>query len=128
MVPCPSQEDVYWILRATVKEGMLNDLKALQREMSSVVMTSEPGCLAYEWHLAADEKSCHIYECYSGSDAILVHVTGTFATFQERFFQCLTPIGMEIYGSPSDEVRAAAAPFNAVYFNRFGGFNRSWTI
>jgi hypothetical protein len=31
---------------------------------------------------------------------------------------------MEIYGSPSDEVKAVAVPFNAVYFSRFGGFKK----
>jgi hypothetical protein len=50
MVPTNSEEDIYCIIRATVNEGMLSDLKALQLEMSSATMSSDHGCLAYEWY------------------------------------------------------------------------------
>ena len=59
-------------------------------------------------------SSCHINERYANSAAVMAEL-GTFgAQFAERFLGCVEPTSINVYGEPSDEVRAALDGFGAV--------------
>lgn len=116
-------EDVYWVMAATVKDGKLDDLKSLIHELVSEKQTSEPGTLNYEWTLSDDEGTCHIYERFADSAAVLAHLAG-FPAFAERFMDALEATGFVVYGDPTAEVREALAPFGAVFMTPVGGFAR----
>ena len=116
-------ENVYWVMAATVKDGKLEDFKALLRELVSEKRTSEPGTLNYEWTLSEDARTCHIYERFADSAAVLAHLAG-FPGFAERFMAVLAPTDFVVYGDPSAEVREALAPFGAVFMTPVGGFAR----
>ena len=57
-------------------------------------------------------------------DPQLAHLGNFGAHFAERFMDCVTPTSIDVYGEPSDEVRAALAGFGAVHHGTFGGFSR----
>jgi quinol monooxygenase YgiN len=117
-------DTVSWNLQLRVKEGRLDDLRALMREMVAST-EAEAGTLAYEWFLSDDGSACHICERYTDSSAAMEHLGNFGAKFAERFLDCLEPTSLHVYGAPSAEARAALDGFGAAYLGSFGGFSRA---
>ena len=114
---------VSWSLQMSVREGRLDDAKALVPEMVAATR-DEAGALTYEYFLSDDGTSCHIYERYADSDAVMAHLGNFGANFADRFMACFEPTSLSVYGQPSDEVRAALDGFGAVYLATLDGFRR----
>ena len=119
-----TNDHVFWILEADIKAGQLDKLKALMREMVEGTRRDEPRALNYEWFIADDGKSLHLYERYADADAVMVHRENFAQKYSERFFACLTITKMTLYGKLNSEIRAAFAPSNPVYMSMADGFAR----
>jgi quinol monooxygenase YgiN len=116
-------DDVSWNLQLAVRDGGLDEARALMVEMIAATR-DEAGALAYEWHFSADGTTCHINERYADSAAAMAHL-GTFGSeFAERFLGVFSPTAFSVYGDPTDDLRAALAGFGAVHLERLGGFRR----
>ncbi len=115
---------VSWVLEINVKDGQLDALKALAREMSEATQADEPGASHYEWFADPDGMTVHIYERYADSAATMVHLGNFGAKFAERFLACVDPARLMVYGDPSAEVRDALAGFGAAHMTQFAGFAR----
>ncbi len=115
---------VSWVLEVNVKDGQLDALKALAREMSEATQADEPGASHYEWFADQDGNNVHIYERYADSAATMVHLGNFGAKFAERFLACVDPARLMVYGDPSAEVRDALAGFGAAHMTQFAGFAR----
>lgn len=115
---------VCWMVEMEVREGRGDDLRALMAEMATATERNEPATLDYEWSLSADGRTCHLWERYADSAAALVHGATFNARFAARFLDVLAPIRLTLYGSPSDEVKAALAPFAPVLMAPAAGFSR----
>jgi quinol monooxygenase YgiN len=116
-------DNVYWMLTLKINDGKLDDFKRLATEMS-VATKDEPGALVYEWHLAEDGSTCHIYERYADSSATMTHLGNFGSKFAERFMALATPQSFFVYGKPNDQVKGALADFGAAYLTQFAGFVR----
>ncbi len=115
---------VSWILELSIKEGEVETLKALMSEMVEATQANEPGALIYEWFISEDETSCHIYERYADSAAVMTHL-GNFQThFGKRFMSILTPKRMIVYGNANEKVRGALSTMGAQFLGELGGFAR----
>jgi quinol monooxygenase YgiN len=114
---------VSWHLNMEVREGKLEDLRALMEEMVESTR-GEEGTLAYEWFLSDDTKTCHLYERYRHSEAAMVHLNTFADKFALRFLECLEPHAIHVYGEPSDELRRAHSNYGAVFLGTLGGFTR----
>jgi quinol monooxygenase YgiN len=114
---------VSWNLQLAVREGRLEALRSLMDEMVASTR-SEPGTLAYEWFISADETVCHLYERYRDDAAALAHIGRFGAVFAERFFACVEQTGFHVYGGAGPDVRAALDGHGVVFLDRFGGFSR----
>lgn len=114
---------VSWSLQMKVRDGSLNDARALVREMVASVR-DEPGALTYEFFLSDEGSSCHIYERYADSDAVMAHLGNFGANFAERFMGCFEPTSFSVYGPASAEVRGALEAFGATHFATLDGFRR----
>jgi len=115
---------VSWVLQMSVRDGRLDDAKALVSEMVEATRQNEPGTLAYEYFLSDDGSACHSYERYSDSDAALTHL-GTFGEkFAERFMRCFEPTSLFVYGAASEGLRSAVDGFGARYLSELAGFSR----
>jgi len=102
----------------------LENWKALMAEMVEATHANEPGALAYEWFIDADGSTCHLYERYLDSDAVMVHL-GTFGSrFAGRFMALASPSQMFVYGDPDDRVREAVAGMGPMHLGPLGGFSR----
>ena len=113
---------VSWNLRVSIRDGHFDKFKALMEEMVDSTR-KESGTLAYEWFLSEDSKSCHIYERYSDSDAVLTHLRNFRSKFADRLLECVEPKSMTVYGEPADAVRTALEGFGAEFLSSFGGFS-----
>lgn len=114
---------VSWNLQLAVRDGQSASLEHLMKEMVEATR-SEPGSEAYEWFLSEDGSTCHIYERYADSAAVMTHLATFGARFAERFLGCLDVTAFHVYGNASDEARAVLDGFGAVYLAPFGGFAR----
>lgn len=115
---------VSWNLQVSIKEGQLEDFRALMNEMVAATRADEPGTLGYEWFVSPDGTACHIYERYTNSAAVMAHLGNFGAKFADRFLGCVQPTALWVYGEPTDEVRTALGGFGAEYLGSFGGFSR----
>lgn len=115
---------VYWILELQIQDGKDQDFRALMREMVKDTEANEPGTLAYEWSMSDDGKLCHIFELYSNSAAVMVHLAKFGDQYAERFFQVLSPVRFVIYGSPSQLVKNALSIFEPAYMKMVDGYRR----
>jgi quinol monooxygenase YgiN len=114
--------EISWLLEVAIHPGQEGNFRGVANDLIASTK-SEPGVLAYEWNLNEDGTVCHIYESYRDSAAIQSHHQ-SFATFAERFMQACRPTRFNVYGAPSDEVKAGLAGLNPVYFSLLGGFSR----
>ncbi len=117
-------DTVHLLLALNIKEGELDNFKALMKEMVDATKANEPGTLNYEWFVSDDEKTCHTYERYADSAATMAHLTTFGQEFAERFLAVLEPVQFVVYGNPNDEVRTAVAGFGAVHMSKIAGFAR----
>lgn len=115
---------VSWDLRLAVKEGELDNFRALMEEMVEHVQSNEPGTLTYEWFVSDDGSSVHIYERYADSGAAMAHIAGFGEKFAERFLAAVDPSGFDVYGNSDDAVREALGGMGAQFLKPFGGFAR----
>ncbi len=115
---------VHWVLELNIKEGELENFKALMSEMVEAAQANEPGTTNYEWFISEDQKTCHICERYVDSAATLAHLASFGQNFAERFMAALEPTRFVVYGNPNSEVREALAGLGAVHMAQIAGFAR----
>jgi quinol monooxygenase YgiN len=116
--------NVFWTFKVTVKDGELDNLKDLIREMADGSKANEPGTLIYEWTISEDEKSAEVHERYADSDAALRHLASFNDNFADRLMALVEPTGMIVYGSPSAALKKQLEGAGPVYMNVIGGFAR----
>lgn len=119
------QETVFWILELAVKRPESNEASTLMEEMIAATRADEPGALHYEWHLSTDRKSCHIYERYANSSAVMTHLENFGEKFADRFMAVFEPQRFNVYGKADGAVKAALTGMGAVFNEPVGGFVRS---
>lgn len=115
---------IFWVLDLAVKEGRLNDFRALMGEMSQSTRANEQGCLNYEWFISEDETTCSLYERYADSDALMTHLGNFGAHFADRFMSCVDITKFVVFGEPNEIAREALGSLGVAFMNPFGGFKR----
>ena len=86
--------------------------------------SEEPQTLAYEWYIAGDGGTVHIYEKYTDSTAMISHVSGFLEKWAERFMACVDVTRFVVYGDPSAAALELLDGFGATYLGPWGGFSR----
>ena len=122
-MPTTHDSRIYWMITCNVQPGQLTDFKQIVEQLVAAAK-SEPGTLAYEFSINADQSAINIFESYQDSSAVLSHVSQTFAPFAERFLALARISQFVIYGNPNNEVKKAFADFNPTYMTQFDGFTR----
>jgi len=117
--------NIYWLLELSIKEGQLENFRSLMNEMVEATEKDEPDALNYEWWITDDNSTCHIYERYADSAAVMVHLGNFGSKFAERFMSCVDPSKFVIYGNVSDDVKEGLSGLAPDYVSTFfGGFGR----
>jgi quinol monooxygenase YgiN len=113
---------ISWVLEVEVLPGKLEDFRAVARDLVANTK-NEPGTIDYEWHLGPGNTTCHIFERYADSAALVKHVEG-FGAFAGRFMASCRPVRFAVYGQVSDQAKSHLADLHPVYYSTLGGFSR----
>jgi quinol monooxygenase YgiN len=116
-------EDIYWVCVFTVDPNKFVDFQKVVAPLVAATR-AEPGSMAYEYSVSADNSTVHIVERYRNSDAVISHVTKVFSQFAEPFTALANVSSFNVYGNPNAEARNILDGFGAVYFSRFDGFTK----
>jgi len=115
-------QQVFWIFEFSINDAELDNLKALMKEMVDSTKANEPGTIAYEWYIGANEKDCHVYERYRDSAATVTHLK----TFKTHYAARLMSLGKAtrfvVYGNPDSTVHEELKGFGAVFMTPLGEF------
>lgn len=115
---------VHWMLELAVKDGQLDTFRTLMEEMVAATRANEPDTLNYEWSISDDGTTCHIYERYRDSAAVMTHLAWFGANAAQRFLAAAEPKRLVVYGTPDAAATKALDKLGAVYMKPFGGFAR----
>jgi quinol monooxygenase YgiN len=116
--------EVFWVFEITLKEGAVDQFTALAREMVDANAAGEPETLNYQIFITGDGARVHFCERFVDSAAVMAHVARFGQSFGARLLELATVTRFEIYGDPSDEVKATLADFNPTYLTLVAGFTR----
>ena len=108
----------------SIKEGKLDDFKAIVSTMVEITNLNEPNTLVYEYHINEDGTECHLLETFKDSDAFMVHL-GNVGHLFDTLFESATMTRAKIYGNPSAELQQALDPLGVEYFSHLNGIERS---
>jgi len=86
-----------------VREGMLEDLKALMKELVEFVAANEPRPIAYQIFLDQAGSMMTVIQVHPDSASMEGHMEVAASLFR-RFSDLLTLLRIDIYGEPSDEL------------------------
>jgi len=115
---------VSWLVEANIRPGKFEDFKTLMDEMVGATQQNEPKTMHYEWYISDDHSTCHIYERYEDSAAVLTHLASFGKNFAGRFLDCVEPVRLTVYGSPNQEAKDGLAGLGPVYMAQISGFAR----
>jgi quinol monooxygenase YgiN len=115
--------EISWIFEVSVKPDALDEFAALIGEAVAEDAAAEPGLRILEGFI--DGLDAHFYERYQDSAAALTHLQRFAENYASRLFALCTPVGLSVYGEPTDEVKAALAAFSPRYLQPVAGFARS---
>jgi quinol monooxygenase YgiN len=121
--PAVGSEEVYWVVTFSIPQGQMEKFKQVVAQLVAETK-KEPGTLEYEYTENSDHSTVDIIERYSNSDAVVHHVTQTFAKYSKPFLENAKVGRFIVYGTPNAEAKKALAGFNPVYFTPFDGFTR----
>ena len=115
---------IFWVLEVAIQPGALDTFKALMHEMVETTQANEPDALNYEWFISEGDTSCHLYERYADSAAVMAHLATFGQQFAERFLVAAQPTRLVVYGDPTDEATKALSGLGAHFVTSIGGFTR----
>ena len=96
---------VVFVSHFAVKEGRVEELRALAAEIETQLREDKPGTLAYLMYLDEDGSRFTVAHCFPDAEAMDRHFEGSDARTAAAF-EVMAPLGWEIYGRPSDAALA----------------------
>ena len=97
---------VVFVSHFAVKEGRLDELRALADEIRRQLEADKPDTVAYLMYLDEDGSRFTVAHCFPDADAMDRHFEGSDARTSAAF-EVMSPQGWEIYGRPSDAALAS---------------------
>lgn len=124
-------ESVSFLVELQLEAGQLDDLRHVARQMVRLAQDNEPGTLNYEYYVTPDARTCHIYERYASTAAVLEH-SKSFPEQLGQAGQAFRPLRLSAYGSVTPDIREqridpiirAVPGFTVVELEPFSGFAR----
>jgi quinol monooxygenase YgiN len=98
-----------------IKLGKMEDFKKLANSCVEVVKQKDKGTIQYDWFYNDQKSECIVIERYVNSKAGLDHIANV-GELLGRLVE-LSTISLEIYGSPSDDLKNALDGWDVTYFD-----------
>lgn len=115
-------DNIIWTIEGKIKNGQRAEYEALMDEMVAEVQKEE-GTTNYEWTIAPDGETVHVYERYKNAAAAVRHL-GTWGKFQDRYMSVTEITKFTIFSKLTPELEDAVAGMNPVYMKPIGGFGK----
>ena len=115
------RNEIYYVVTAKVKPGKFADFKQVVAPLVAAT-AQEPGSNAYDYSVDDQQSVVHIVESYRDSQAVIDHITGTFAPFADDFGSCVDIESFVVYGHPDNSARVVLDGFGSKYMIPFEGF------
>jgi quinol monooxygenase YgiN len=115
--------EIYWVVTAAVKPGKFVEFTGVVAPLVAATR-AEPGSLAYDYSVNADQTRVQIFESYRDSDSVVEHVTKTFSQFADAFSACVDIESFVVYGTPEPAALEILDGFGSTYMTPFEGFTR----
>ncbi len=93
-------EPIVFISHNRVKDGRLEEFKALAREMIPAIERGKPGTVVFLGYLNEDGTEVHVVHVFANAEGMDEHLGGV----DERVTlagELIETVGYEVYGSPS---------------------------
>jgi len=103
--------------RLTIHDGKLTEFKDVAARCMQIVREKDTGTLQYDWFFNDDETECVVQETYRDSEAVLEHIANMGETMGALLGVC--DMDLEVFGSPSAALVAAAAELAPKIYSRF---------
>ena len=106
-------EPIVFVSTHRIKEGMLDDLQQLFREVVPLLEAGKPNTVFWQAYLNQEGTELTIFHVFPDADAMDIHFEGADERTQ-RAYEFIEPERFEIYGSPSNQaltmIRQQAGP------------------
>jgi hypothetical protein len=86
-----------------VREGKLEELKTLMKELGEFIEANEPRAVAYQMFLDQQGAMMTVIQVHPDSESMEFHMEVAASLFR-RFSDLLTLLRIDIYGEPSDRL------------------------
>lgn len=93
---------------SSVRDGVLEELRARMDELAEFVRASQTRAISYQFFLSPDEREMTVIQVHPDSESIVAQMTSAAPLFR-RFAELLTMTAMNVYGDPSPELRDVLA-------------------
>ena len=91
--------------------------------MSRAVEANEPDTINYRFYLNKSETECIVWETYTNSEAVFVHINGVASqTILPKVHSASRISELDVYGNPSKKLQNVLTGTRT--FNPFAGFSR----
>lgn len=105
--------------RLKIREGKINEFKDLAAQCLIAVKEREPGTMQYDWFFNDDNTEYVVRERYTDSGAVFAHL-GNIGELLGKILQ-VADMSLEVFGNPSQELRAAIAAMNPKMYSFYQG-------
>jgi quinol monooxygenase YgiN len=102
-----------------IHEGKLAEFKSIVVQVMKTVKTKDPGTVQYDMYYNAEETVCVVKEKYKDSAAFLAHL-GNMGELLGKL-GLVSELTFEVYGNPTEELRAVILGANAKIFSFYEG-------
>jgi quinol monooxygenase YgiN len=109
------QTHISWHVELSVTRSQFDAFRRLTQSMTEHA-ASEPGVLIYERFWNDEDNSIHLYERYVDSNTALLHLDVFDRAYRPRFSALIKRRRFEVFGDPSNALKARLDEFGASYF------------
>ena len=115
--------EVSYLVELTINDGEMEAFKDKAKGYITAVQQNEPGTTSYQWRIGEDGKRCLLHEVFESSEVLLAHLGNVGPSLPDLL--AIAPITrLEVFGTVSEDARAALASLGATHFPDFAGFTR----
>jgi autoinducer 2-degrading protein len=116
-------KQVYWMITGEINPGQEAAFSAICARLVESTK-AEPGALNYEWSIAEDRRTFHIFERYADSEAVKFH-RGQLGEMLKELYAVVSLKSFTLYGGPCDELKQLLAARHPLVMVPSNGFSRS---
>ena len=97
-------EPLVFVDTSEVREGKLEELKTVIKDLAEFVRVNEPRPILYNVYLSEDGTRMTVIQAHPDSASMQYHMKLAGPVFT-RFVELIKMSSMDVYGAPSDELR-----------------------